>query len=216
MTAEEVGEDMCPVLVGYDYDLRGVWAIAVEAKGPVKSSVQFVKGKIDDAGCSGTAVSIRSDLEKSILVLKSAVAIYRQAVAVMLESPARDSKANGAAERAAEWSKEALVKVGCTPYDIHQPREPEVVFREMTLEKVEKPEQLISMARQVYIKPKDIQRYGLTRGCKECGRELNYGPRRKSAPHSKTCRERIMKELAKTDEGRSRIAVAATKRHDSQ
>ena len=100
MTAEEVGEDMCPVLIGYDHDSRGIWAIAVEAKGAVKSSVQFVKEKIDGAGCSGTSVSLRSDQEESILALKRAVAIYRQAETVMLESPVRDSKANGAAERA--------------------------------------------------------------------------------------------------------------------
>ena len=27
-----------------------------------------------------------------------------------------------------KWSKEALVKVGCTPYDLHQPGRPEVIF----------------------------------------------------------------------------------------
>ena len=81
---------MCPVLVGYDYDSRGIWAIEDEAKGPVQSSVQFVKGKIDDAGGSGTAVSIRSNQEESI---------HRQAETFMLEFTVRDSKANGAAER---------------------------------------------------------------------------------------------------------------------
>ena len=29
---------------------------------------------------------------------------------------------------AEKWDREPLVKVGCTPYDLHQPREPEVVF----------------------------------------------------------------------------------------
>ena len=112
---------------------------------------------------------------------------------------------------AEKWNKDALVRVGCTPYDLHQPREPEVIFREKTGEKVEAPEQLISMARQVYIKPKDIERYGLTRGCKKCDHERTYGPGRTSAPHSKICRDRIMKELAKTDEGQARIAAAATR-----
>ena len=32
MTAEDVGEDMCPVLVGYDNDSHGMWALAVDAK----------------------------------------------------------------------------------------------------------------------------------------------------------------------------------------
>jgi len=100
MTAEDVGEDMCPVLVGYDNDSHGVWALAVDAKGATKPSVQWVKNKIDEAGCSGTPVSLRSDQEESIMALMRAVAIYRQAEAVMLESHVRDSKANGAAERA--------------------------------------------------------------------------------------------------------------------
>ena len=43
---------------------------------------------------------MRSDQEDSILALKRAVAIDRQAETVMLESPVRDSKANGAAELA--------------------------------------------------------------------------------------------------------------------
>ena len=83
---------------------------------------------------------------------------------------------------AEKWSKEALAKVGCTPYALHQPRETEIVFREETGEKVENLEQLISMARQVYIKSRDIQMYGLTRGCKTCDHEHNYGPGRTSRP----------------------------------
>ena len=45
-------------------------------------------------------MSIRSDQEEAIMALKKAVAMYRQAETVMLESPVRDSKANGADERA--------------------------------------------------------------------------------------------------------------------
>ena len=62
-----------------------------------------------------------------------------------------------------KWDKEALVKIGCTPYDMHQPREPEVIFRQKNDETISNPKELISMARQVYIKPKDLERYGLTR-----------------------------------------------------
>ena len=100
MTAEDVGEDMYPVLFGYDNDSHGIWALAVAAKGATKPSVQWVKGNIDEAGCSRTPVSLRSDQDESIMPLKRAVAVYRQVETVMLESPVRDSKANGAAERA--------------------------------------------------------------------------------------------------------------------
>ena len=105
MTAEDVGEDMCPVLVGYVNDSHGIWALAVDAKEATKPSVQWVESKVDEAGCSGTPILLRLDQEESIMALKRAVAIYRQAEAVMLESPVRDSKANGVAERAARsWA----------------------------------------------------------------------------------------------------------------
>ena len=55
------------------------------------------------------------------------------------------------------------------------------------------------MARQVYVKPEDLERYGLTRDCKKCDHECNYGPGRTSVAHFKICIDRIMKELAKTD-----------------
>ena len=67
------------------------------------------------------------------------------------------------------------------------------------------------MAGQVYIKPKDLERYGLTRGCNKCDHERNYGPGRTSAAHFNICRDRIMKELAKTNEGHARIAAAAVR-----
>ena len=56
MTVEEVGEDMCPVFICYAHDSKCFLAIAVEAEGAVKSSVQFVKDQIDNAGCSGTSI----------------------------------------------------------------------------------------------------------------------------------------------------------------
>ena len=67
-------------------------------------------------------------------------------------------------------------------------------FEKKTEKKANNPKELISMARQVYIKPKDIERHGLTRGCKQCDHERNYGPGRTAAAHSKICRVRITKE----------------------
>ena len=51
------------------------------------------------------------------------------------------------------------MKIGCTPYDMHQPHEPEVIFREKNDETIANPKEIISMARQVYIKPKDLERW---------------------------------------------------------
>ena len=89
-----------PVLVGYDHQSKGIWAMVVDNKGPTASSVQWLTEKIDKAGCKGVKIVLRSDQEESIKALKKAVAIKRQAETVMLESPVRDSRANGAAERA--------------------------------------------------------------------------------------------------------------------
>ena len=105
MTAEEIGEDMCPALVGYDHNSAGAWALAVEKKGVSETYTRWVNGKIDEAGCAGTPVTIRSDQEEAIVALKKSVAIYRKAETVLLESPVRDSKANGAAELAVKsWA----------------------------------------------------------------------------------------------------------------
>ena len=100
MTAEDVGEDMCPVLVGYDHESSGIWALAVDNKGATRSSVKWTTGKIDEAGCAGTAGTLGSDQEESIMALKKAIVVHPQAETVLLESPVRDSKANVSAERA--------------------------------------------------------------------------------------------------------------------
>ena len=100
MTAEDLGEDMCAVLVGYDHNSKGIWALAVDQKGATRSSTRWVNGKIEEAGCTGVPVTLRSDQEESIIALKKSVAMFRKAETVLLESPVRDSKSNGAAERA--------------------------------------------------------------------------------------------------------------------
>ena len=40
MMAEDVGEDMSPLFVGYDNDSHGMWALAADANGATKPSVQ--------------------------------------------------------------------------------------------------------------------------------------------------------------------------------
>ena len=99
MTAKDIGEDMCPVLVGYDNYSHRIWELAVDAKGATKPAVQWAKGKIYESGCSGPPIALRSVQEEAVMALQKAVDIYRLAETVMLESPVRDSEANGAAER---------------------------------------------------------------------------------------------------------------------
>ena len=107
-----------------------------------------------------------------------------------------------------KWNAAMLQGVSATPFDEHQVREPEVVFRRQgQQEEVAKPQGVIS--RKVYIKAADLEAFGHTRGCARCEHELRYGPNRSGKPHSEICRSRIMAELAKTERGRLRIQAAS-------
>ena len=56
----------------------------------------------------------------------------------------------------------------------------------------------MSDPRQVYVKTKDIKQYGYSTGCPGC-RAIETG--KTPVPHSQQCRERVVEELQKTDEG---------------
>ena len=55
------------VLVGYEHSSRGIWAMAVDHKGPTGSSIAWMESKLNEAGCRGTKVVLRSDQEESII-----------------------------------------------------------------------------------------------------------------------------------------------------
>ena len=58
----------------------------------------------------------------------------------------------------------------------------------------------------MYVTMADIKQFGHTDGCPKCDRMLRYGPSRaQGTAHSDACRERIRKELAKTEERRQRL-----------
>jgi hypothetical protein len=84
-----------------------------------------------------------------------------------------------------KFDKAELGKVASTPWDLHSPRDAEVVFKE----KKEDEEDLmkdnkIALSRAVYIKPEDLTKFGLTRGCPKCDHQIAYGPGRTSKPHA--------------------------------
>ena len=107
-----------------------------------------------------------------------------------------------------KWDKEALAKIKATPWTMHVPSDPEVVFKEKK-DSVEQPTpDRVIVARQPYLKASDFAQWGLTRGCPKCDHEIEYGPGRTSRPHSQACKNRIVSELAKTAEGQARIAAA--------
>jgi hypothetical protein len=62
---------------------------------------------LEEIGDSGSEVTLKSDQEPAILDLKREVGIKRQRETVMIESPVRDSKSNGAVERAVKtWASQ--------------------------------------------------------------------------------------------------------------
>ena len=109
---------------------------------------------------------------------------------------------------AEKWDKDKLSAISLTPMSLHQPREPEVVFKDKI--DTEKPEYVDKpqLARQVYLRPKDFEEHGLTRGCPKCDHFRRYD-RWGSMPHSAVCRTRVTTELSKTVAGRARLGAAA-------
>ena len=100
MTADEEEEDMRAILVGYDHQKSGFWALPVERKGAQEEVVKWIVDKIDEAGYAGMAVTIKSDQEPAMIALKQAIAVRRKAETIPIESPVRESKSNGRIERA--------------------------------------------------------------------------------------------------------------------
>ena len=92
-----------------------------------------------------------------------------------------------------KWNKESRSAIASTPYSLHVPKEPEVVFREVAEARDPLLNPKVALSRQVYIKPSDVEKYGPTRGCPKCDHDLNYGPGRTSRGHSKKCRDRFIR-----------------------
>ena len=98
---DEVEADLQPQLVAYDHGKKALWVLEVEEKGVEAGvGVAWLAEKLEFAGYAGVKVTLRSDRERSILALKRALAIKREAETAMVESPVRESKSNGRIERA--------------------------------------------------------------------------------------------------------------------
>ena len=62
------------------------------------------------------------------------------------------------------------------------------------------------VARKLYILRKDLEKHGFTPGCLGCASVRNGT--QPQLPHSDECRQRIMKEVEKTDDGKKRLQQA--------
>ena len=99
-TAEEKDDNMGATLVMYDHKMKSLWAIQVEHKGAVDYVVKWCLNKFEESGYLGSRITLKSDQEPSMVALKDAIAAARVGDTAFIESPVRESKSNGAAERA--------------------------------------------------------------------------------------------------------------------
>ena len=101
---DETSEVIPPMLVVWDDGHRALWVLPVrghtKGKGPVEYVVNWILKKLEEAGYSGVKLTLKSDQENSIVALKRAVAVRRQVVTALIESPVRESQSNGTIERA--------------------------------------------------------------------------------------------------------------------
>ena len=100
MSQQDEGSDTYPVLIVFDNALKAIWALPVQNKGAVPYVIKWLVGVLDTAGYRGEKISMKSDQEPAILGLKKAVAAARMGETFLIDSPVRESKANGAVERA--------------------------------------------------------------------------------------------------------------------
>ena len=108
-----------------------------------------------------------------------------------------------------KWSAEEVRKVRGTvgsPNPLHPERDHVPIRMDLEVPETVRAERRPEiMARQVYLKKPDFTKYGYTENCKGCQSiRTDSG----SKPHTKTCRERIEKELEKTEEGKQRLQQA--------
>ena len=83
-----------------------------------------------------------------------------------------------------KFDKAELSKVASTPWDLHKPREAEVILKDKKEDEEDfMRDNKMALSRAVYIKPEDLTKFGLIRGCPKCDHQIAYGPGRTSKPH---------------------------------
>ena len=105
--------------------------------------------------------------------------------------------------RPQQWSLDQVKSIAATPWSIHEPTVPEVIYHKPGEEQpmLDK----VAQIRRVYIRQADLDTYGYTQGCKRCQHILVYGANKGTMPHSDVCRARIMEEMSKHATGRARL-----------
>ena len=106
-----------------------------------------------------------------------------------------------------KWSMQKLQEIDISPYSLHIPKEPGVVFAEKANVELEHAKQeVLRQVRRAPIRRADLDAYGFTEGCPRCDHAVRYGYGRTSQGHSESCRTRIYEAMLESDEGKLRIA----------
>lgn len=100
VTDKDEKASSCPYLVMFDNGSKGIFAVAVPRKGVVEWVVEWMNGAISNLGYAHVKIAIKSDQESSIVALREAVSAKRVGPTIPLNSPKKESQANGAMERA--------------------------------------------------------------------------------------------------------------------
>ena len=89
-----------PFLVIFDGDTEAIYAVAVADKTPKPWVVDYVAKVIEELGYGGIKISIKCDAAPDLRALRRFVSAKRSSPTVPIDVPARESKANGAMEKA--------------------------------------------------------------------------------------------------------------------
>ena len=99
---EEASDDLPPILVMWDNKSGMLWALPVDNEGAVNYVVRWCSEKLERAGYGGVAITLKSDGEERFVALKRSIALRRAAETMPIEAPVRESKSNGAIEKAVQ------------------------------------------------------------------------------------------------------------------
>ena len=89
-----------PFFILYDNETEGIFAVAVASKATKPWIVKFVKKVLYELGYGELKIAIKCDQAKELQELRRAVANSRTSPTAPMDVPVRESKANGAMEKA--------------------------------------------------------------------------------------------------------------------
>lgn len=97
---EEGGMAEFAWLIMYDSNTEALFALPTGTKEAKEWVIVCIKNLIDQLGYSGVRIGMKSDNAKELLAIRRGVSQLREAPTTPIEVPVRESRANGACERA--------------------------------------------------------------------------------------------------------------------